>query len=272
MGWVEEPTPVSCRGAARAEARVATRITPGLRAPLSDDHDAAGETYYGPDHLAVIDRSFEAKPNADLAEFRRKIERQAWLYVAYEHGKTRRPLPSDRKRHIAKLRKRAAAFAEALDSARSSIWLAEDIRGAAEKLARRKEALPSYPPDLIEYESCPPGDPVILQSWGRPAEEQIKTVYDELQWFLEVLRLAEMRAQQAIRPASPRADEPLHEFICGIERLYEQTASNPTRPYFDPTEDVQRGELLDLINACLTPLGVNLTRSALLALYRRATE
>jgi len=170
------------------------------------------------------------------------------------------------------LRSKAEAFAEALDAARSSIWLTEDIRGASVELVRRKEALPDYLPEPIEYDSCPPGNPITLQSWGGPAQEQIKKVRGALHWFVEVLRLAEARAQQGIRPASRRADEPLYEFLFGIEQLYEQAACNPTRPHFDPIEEVERGELLDLINACLAPLGVNMTRSALLALYRRAKE
>ena len=90
--------------------------------------------------------------------------------------------------------------------------------------------------------------------------------------FVRVLQEAEGRVQQDIRPAGNRPDQDQHEFVCSIERIYQQAALEPRRPNFDPILEEERGELLDLLNACLLPLGVKMTRSALLGLYRRATE
>jgi hypothetical protein len=242
----------------------------GVRAPIPDEQYAAGETYYTKDHLRRIFRSFKAKPDTDLDWLRDEIERCAWVYVAFsDHHRPRSIEPSERKRRLNSFRKRAEAFLAAAEAVGANMRLAEDIRGAADALAKR-DGLPDFGPELIRYESIPPGDPISMPVWHGAAEKQIKKTHDGLRWFVRVLREAEARAQQGIRPAGNRADLPQHEFVCGIERVYQKTALEPRRPNFDPISEEERGELLDLLNACLLPLGVNMTRSALLGLYRRA--
>ncbi len=248
-----------------------TKIEPSsLRAPLSDEQDAAGETYYSDEQFRTIAASFKIKPGVDLDKLRARLERCAWIYVAFAAHRPRSLGPSERKRALHSLHKIAEKLLAALDVVQANTRIGEDILGAAVALAKR-DGLPDFGPELMRYESIPPGDPISMPVWHGTAANQIKKIYEDLRWLVRVLSETERRAKQDIRPAGKRADLPQHEFVCGIERIYQETALSPRRPRFDPISDEERGELLDLLDTCLFPLGVNMTRSALLGLYRRAT-
>jgi hypothetical protein len=248
-----------------------TEIEPsGLRAPLSDEQGAAGETYYSDEQFRRIAASFKIKPGVDLDKLRARFECCAWIYVAFAAHRPRSLGPSERKRKLHSLHKTAEKLLATLDVVQANARTAADILGAADALAKR-DGLPDFGPELIPYESIPPGDPMSMPVWQGAAAKQIKKIHEDLRWFVRILKEALERTKQDIRPAGKRADLPQHEFVCGIERIYQETALAPGKPYFDPISDEERGELLNLLDTCLFPLGVNMTRSALLGLHRRAT-
>lgn len=116
----------------------------------------------------------------------------------------------------------------------------------------------------------PPNSPTEGKSWYSAIENKINKMYDDVRWLVRVLREAESRIERDIQPAAKRSDEALYGFIQRIHPIYQELAVNPKAPYFDAIADQEEGEFLKFLDACLRPLGVNKTHSALRGLYRRA--
>jgi hypothetical protein len=79
-------------------------------------------------------------------------------------------------------------------------------------------------------------------------------------------------AKPGRKAAGRRADEPLHDFVRFLDQVYEELAENPRSPgTVDRSSDAKGGELVELLDACLRPLGQIYETDGIVSLWRRAT-
>jgi hypothetical protein len=241
-----------------------------IRKPLTDAEDKRGATYYTAADRKRILATF--LPVADFEEdrFFDSIELAASIYLVCEEMHLQLPqLPSELRRNWKSLLGLAAALMVAVDGL--SFHEREDLRGSAEAIAAR-EGLEGFEPDPIAPHPADPPGLAPMATW--PVDEKFERLRGDLKWLERCIAEADEREKLAMRgkPASNRPDEPKRDFIRTVHHLYVSSAAKPARPYHDAVRGVGRGEIVDLLKACFTPLGVKMQDTAILRAYERATK
>jgi hypothetical protein len=153
---------------------------------------------------------------------------------------------------------------------------------SAKQLARANPELGEIiPRTAIFYESVIPDTKLeTLKEWD--VSRWITGIKIDLKWLIAVLEHANQRNlvlktdprgvepwQWQLPPAGNRADDPFFEFMEVIVFAYRDHAKRPIKPVYDRTKSEPEGELLDLIHACLSPLGAKKTKLALFKALNR---
>lgn len=207
-------------------------------------------TVYGPAERAAILEAYELRSGVEPSAILDRIESAARFYLAWRDGeKAERLSPAEQVRRWRGLGSRLATARQCAQSLLAEPYRLADFEYAAEDLA---------------------------QGGARP-----KTLGDALaalDWLARVAAKATARAgaqkttktKTARRPAAgKKPDEPTRTFARVVVETYRQTAARPRGPCH-PRRDMnyRAGELLDLLGACLRPLGRHHSDSGLFALWR----
>ena len=239
-----------------------------IRAPLTKEEEAGGQRYYSEGNIESILQTFKPRSDLDRDEFARRLENAAWRFVnlaAAEKAKPPSTLQRDWEQRARKIERLLANFDQ------MSGWERADLEWAAEQLAQRTGALPDLAPDTIELPPVPGAEPSpsdYTTVW--PVAEQIEKSLATLRWLRECVTEAALWAEYQKTTPGNRSIEEKHEFYRTVFSIYEEAAENPRNPYKDPTKGTPSGEVLDLLEACLRPLGVLDSKSGIHATRERA--
>ena len=234
-----------------------------IHAPLTEDEVANGQTYYSEADINHILGIFASRPDLDRDEFVGRLEKAAWLFVKLAAtGKAKPPstLQREWEQRARKIEKLLADFA------RMSGFERGDLEYAADQLAQRTGALLDLAPPVPGAEPSPSDFTTV---W--PVAEQIEKSLAAVRWLGECVTEAALWAAYQKADPGNRPIEEKHDFYRTVVRIYQEAAENPRNPQKDRLDDgIFFGEVLDMLQACLKPLGVHDSESIIYKTYYRA--
>jgi hypothetical protein len=252
-----------------------------VREPIPEGEWRTNSFYYDEAHQALILDTFERKPEADDQAFLLRLEIGACFYVSKSLSRTtnaQRPhqMTRDRESIITSLKQ----YLELME--KLPVQTREDTISSAKQLARANPELGAIiPKTAIFYKNViPDTNSETLLDWD--VSRWIARIDLDLKWLIAVFEHANHRNlvlktdprgvepwQWQLPPAGNRADEPFSEFMKVIVSAYADHAKRPIKPVYDRTKSEPQGELLDLIHACLSPLGAKKSKLALFKALNR---
>lgn len=188
--------------------------------------------------------TFEKKTNFNCAELWQFFTRCVWIY--YEHVKIAQKIARSRERvsSLKAFRKRIAALDKALAGLRADPYINRAVNDAAR---------------YVDQPHAVAGSNLVQRFIG-----QLKLLGD-------VIAAAETAAIATKEPSGGnRPDAALHELIPAVSELYMREAAVPREPNGWAADTNDGGELLNLLQATLRPLGIKKTNAALRKMYQRA--
>jgi hypothetical protein len=228
---------------------------PSENTRLYSDGPTRVEHAYSAKDQAWILKAWRRRPNAEEAVFA-QIERDAQYFRCWREQAEAEPLSASRQeRYWQRIAPKVAAAASALAEALNDSCRYPDLIAAAHDVARANGLVPPDPPGVSL------GLGVI---W--PAETRLEQAHGGLELLRQVIERASERAASRKGPAGRQADEALHWFVRALDKVYRHTALEPERPT-NNDEGEKFGELLDFLDACLVPLGVERSVGALYSLW-----
>ncbi len=233
-----------------------------IRDPLTRDEEANGQTYYNEAYINRILGQFASHPDVDRAEFARRLENAAWWFVnlaAADKAKPPSTLEREWKQRARKIEELLANFAQMSGGERG------DLEYAADQLAQRTGALLDLAPPVPGAEPSPSDFTTV---W--PVAEQIEKSLAAVRWLGECVTEAALWAAYQKADPGNRPIEEKHDFYRTVVRIYDEAAENPRNPHKDPLDGIFFGEVLDMLQACLKPLGVHDSESIIYKTYYRA--
>ncbi|MCH8112080.1 MAG: hypothetical protein IH905_09040 [Proteobacteria bacterium] len=239
-----------------------------IRAPLTEEEEASGQMYYSEGSIKSILQTFKPRSDLDRDEFVRRLENAAWWFVNLAAaGKAKPPSTLQRKweQRARKIEGLLADFGQMSGRERG------DLEWAAEQLAQRTGALPDLAPDRIELPPVPGTEPSpsdYTTVW--PVAEQIEKSLAAIRWLCECVTEAALWAKYQKATPGNRPIEEKHDFYRAVARIYEEAAEDPRNPQKDRINGGWSGEVLDMLQACLQPLGVLDSKSIIYETYYRA--
>ncbi len=239
-----------------------------IRAPLTEEEEASGQMYYSEVNIKDILQTFKPRSDLDRDKFVRRLENAAWWFVnlaATDKAKSPSTLQREWEQRARKIEELLANFAQMSGGERG------DLEWAADQLAQRTGALPDLAPDRIELPPVPGAEPSpsdYTTVW--PVAEQIEKSLVALRWLHECVTEAALWAEYQKADPGNRPIEAKHDFYRTVVRIYEEAAEDPQNPQEDRTEGTFSGEMLDMLQACLKPLGVHDSESIIYKTYYRA--
>ncbi len=239
-----------------------------IRAPLTEEEEASGQIYYSEGSIKSILQTFKPRSDLDRDKFVRRLENAAWLFVNLAAAGKAKPPSTLQLKWEQRARKIEGLLA---DFGQMSGGERGDLEYAAEQLAQRTGALPDLAPDTIELPPVPGAEPSpsdYTTVW--PVAEQIEKSLATLRWLRECVTEAALWAEYQKADSGNRPIEEKYDFYRTVVSIYEEAAENPRNPYKDPTKGTPSGEVLDLLEACLRPLGVLDSKSGIHATRERA--
>ena len=239
-----------------------------IRAPLTEEEEASGQMYYSEGNIKSILQTFKPRSDLDRDEFVRRLENAAWWFVNLAAADKAKPPSTSQRKWEQRARKIEGLLA---DFGQMSGWERGDLEYAAEHLAQRTGALPDLAPERIELPPVPGAEPSpsdYTTVW--PVAEQIEKSLATLRWLRECVIEAALWAEYQKATSGNRPIEAKHDFYRTVFSIYEEAAENPRDPYKDPTKETPSGEVLDMLQACLQPLGVLDSKSIINATCGRA--
>ena len=243
-----------------------------IRAPLTEEEEASGQMYYSEGNIKSILQTFKPRSDLDRDEFVRRLETAAWLFVNLAAtDKAKSPSTSQRKWEQ-RARKIEGLLA---DFGQMSGWERGDLEYAAEQLAQRTGSLPDLAPERIELPPVPGAEPSPSEYttvW--PVAKQIEKSLAAVRWLGECVTEAALWAEYQKATPGNRPIEAKHDFYHTVASIYEEAAEGSWYPQKDGTEGTLSGsgEVLDMLQACLEPLGVPDSRSVISATYDRTVK
>ncbi len=239
-----------------------------IRAPLTEEEEASGQIYYSEGNIKSILQAFKPRSDLDRDEFVLRLENAAWRFVnlaATDKAKPPSTLQRDWKQRARKIEGLLADFGQ------MSGWERGDLEYAAEQLAQRTGSLPDLAPERIELPPVPGAEPSpsdYTTVW--PVAEQIEKSLATVRWLHECVTEAALWAGYQKANPGNRPIEEKYDFYRTVVSIYEEAAENPRNPYKDRTKGTPSGEVLDMLQACLQPLGVRDSKSIIYATCGRA--
>ncbi len=233
-----------------------------IRAPLTEDEVANGQTYYSEADINHILGIFASRPDLDRDEFVGRLEKAAWLFVnlaATDKAKPPSTLQREWEHRARKIEGLLADFSQMSGGERG------DLEYAADQLAQRTGALLDLAPPVPGAEPSPSDFTTV---W--PVAEQIEKSMATLRWLRECVTEAALWAEYQKANPGNRPIEAKHDFYRTVVRIYQEAAENPRNPQKDWLDGFFFGEVLDMLQACLEPLGVPDSKSIIYATYYRA--
>ena len=241
-----------------------------IREPLSEEERASGGRYYTTADIENILQTFAPRSDLDQDEFARDLEIAAiWFVGTATAGKAPAPSTSQREweRCARKIEVLLADF-DQMDTRKR-----EDLKGAAEQLAQRFEALPDLAPDRIELPPVPGAEPSPLDyTMVWPVAEQIEKSLAALRWLHQCTTEAASRAENEKAEPGNRPIEPKHFFYLTVIGIYEEAAEYPQDSQKDRRKGTLSREAFDMLHACLKPLGIPDSKSVIYETYYRACK
>ena len=239
-----------------------------IRTPITDGDYDSGQRYYSESDIESIFQTFKPRSDLDRVEFVRRLENAAWWFVNLAATDKAKPPSTLQRDWVQRAKKIEGLLA---DFGQMSGWERGDLEYAAEQLAQRTGALPDLAPDRIELPPVPGAEPSpsdYTTVW--PVAEQIEKSLAAVRWLRECVTEAALWAEYQKADSGNRPIEEKHDFYRTVVSIYEEAAENPRNPYKDTTKETPSGEVLDLLEACLRPLGVLDSKSVIHATRERA--
>ena len=225
-----------------------------IRAPLTEEEIANGQSYYTETDIESIFQSFEHRSDLDKAQFARRLEVAAWWFVnlaAAGAGKS----PSILQRKWVQLAEKLEACVTEFDQMDGREQAA--LEYSAQHLVNSDGQLPDLAPDKIKLPPVPGEDPSLTNNsiiW--PVEKQLQRSAVSLKWLQRCVAEAAMLAGDEKAKPGNRPNEAKHGFYRTLACIYDEAALNPRNPQKDRIEGTFYGEVLKFFAACLRPLGL----------------
>ncbi len=226
-----------------------------IRAPLTEEEIASGQSYYSNADIENIFQSFGHHGDLHKVQLAHRLEVAAWWFVNLAAAGTGKP-PSILLRKWEHLAEKLEACIEEFDqvSGREQGVL----EYAAQQLATRDGQLPDLAPDQIELPTVPGADPLLrYQSSFWPVEKQLERSLASLRWLQRCVAEAASSAGNEKKKSGNRPNEAKHGFYRTLACIYDETALNPLNPQKDRIDGTFHGEVLEYFAACLHPLGLH---------------
>ncbi len=239
-----------------------------IRAPLTEEEEASGQMYYSEANIKSILQTFKPRSDLDRDEFVRRLENAAWWFVnlaATDKAKSPSTLQREWEQRARKIEGLLADFGQ------MSGWERGDLEYAAEQLAQRTGELPDLEPGRVDLPPVPGVEPSpsdYMTVW--PVAEQIEKSLAAVRWLHECVTEAALWAEYQKANPGNRPIEAKHDFYRTAVNIYEEAAEDPRNPQKDRLRGDLSGEVLDMLQACLQPLGVTDSKSIIYATYYRA--
>ncbi len=235
-----------------------------IRAPLTEGEETSGQTYYSEGNIKSILQTFKPRPDLDRDEFVRRLENAAWRFVNLAATDKAEPPSTLQLKWEQRARKIEGLLA---DFGQMSGWERGDLEYAAEQLAQRTGELPDLEPGRVDLLPVPgveasPSDYMMV--W--PVEKSLAAV----RWLHECVTEAALWAGYQKATPGNRPIEAKHTFYRTAVNIYEEAAEDPRNPQKDRIRGDLSGEVLDMLQACLQPLGVLDSRSIIYETCDRA--
>ena len=193
------------------------------------------KSYYSDAQFAEVLGTFRPAPGFDKAKFREQLERVAWFYYEWKADPDELQTDAQRRDFIRTLGAAAKSLRVKMREADASNCISKAFRQIG-------------------------ADTIYLR---------LQRLQKALEWFGNVSDHAAAAIESDIKKGGNRPDEPLRELILSVTDLYQQAAENFQKPT-GWQADNKRGELLQLLQAVLRPVGVEMSLPALRQAYLRA--
>jgi hypothetical protein len=267
-----------------------------VREPISEAEWRTVSFYYNDAQRQEILSTFERNPDADDRSLLDRLEIAAGFFVNKARSEREEPhRPHEANRHRDSIILKAKDLVDAIE--KLAMPAREDILLAATQLARANHQFSEIiQSNVISYDDVIPG--AKAQTRELNIDQWITRIKTDLEWLVACLEHANRRnfvpivaepdalGRQRLSTdpsglefptwhlprAGNRADGPLLDFIEAIVFTYADHAKRPVKPRYNKTRKTEiepKGELLDLIHACLSFLRITKSKAAVFKTLER---